>query len=153
VAYRNQNGPFKSIYDLYRVPEFQQVSNNLVTSAMMPSPDGKTKPTTANGSGEPNPLNGDFSPGGIPSASNVAPYTTDSVRFDYKERFLLLNNISNLITTRSDTFTCYILLQGWRNVGTNNPTLAVQRRAAYILDRNGVTPSNNVPSYFKVPTD
>jgi hypothetical protein len=133
VEYRNANGPFKSIFDLYNVPAFLAQNNSLLTT-------------------DPGPAQGDFSPGGFPSTATPTP-TTDNVRYDFKERFLLLNNISNLITTRSDTFTCYILLQGWRNVGTSNPTLAVQRRAAFLLDRNAVTPSNNAPTIFKVPTD
>jgi hypothetical protein len=45
-----------------------------------------------------------------------------------------------------------VLLQGWRNVGTGNPTLVVQRRAAFLVDRNGVTPSNNQLNIYKVPS-
>jgi hypothetical protein len=139
VAYRNQYGPFKSIFDLYRVPAFQQ----LVMATDL------TGVPLALG-----PLNGVYIPGGLPVAPTpTMPYVTDSLRYDFKQRFALLNNISNLITTRSDTFTCYILLQGWRNVGTSTPTLAVQRRAAFIIDRNAVTPSNLTPLTFKVPTD
>ena len=78
---------------------------------------------------------------------------TGATRFDFQDRFVMLNNISNLITTRSDTFTCYVLLQGWRNVGTGNPTLVVQRRIAFLLDRTNVTPSNNQPNVLKIPSD
>ena len=58
---------------------------------------------------------------------------------DFEERFLMLDRISNLITTRSDTFTAYIVLQGWRNAGTATPQLVVQRRVAMIIDRNNIT--------------
>jgi hypothetical protein len=47
---------------------------------------------------------------------------------------------SNQFTTRSDSFTVYILLQGWRNIGTATPELVVQRRAAAIIDRSTVKP-------------
>ena len=66
--------------------------------------------------------------------------SSDGVRFDFADRFLMVNRVSNLITTRSDTFTCYVLLQGWRNAGTSAATLAVERRSAFFVDRNGITP-------------
>jgi hypothetical protein len=119
--------------DLYRVPGFLAASEALLT-------------TTAG------PAQGEFSPGGIGTTANSTP-VVGNVRYDFQDRFLLLNNISNLITTRSDTFTCYVLLQGWRNVGTGNPTLVVQRRAAFLLDRNNLTPSNNQPDMLKIPSD
>jgi len=132
IAYRNVYGPFKSIMDLYNVPAFFQAQN----TAMTQSPAG--------------PTNGVFSPNGI--GTNMVQPALPQVRYDFQERFLLLNNISNLITTRSDSFTCYVLLQGWRNAGTGNATLAVERRAAFIVDRNGVTPSNNKAAYFPFPS-
>jgi len=129
--YRARNGPFKSITDLYNVPAVRLENDQLLAT-------------------EPGSAQGDFSIQGLPHPA-VPP--TNGVRFDFDERFLLLNNISNLITTRSDTFTCYVLLQGWRNVGTGNPTLVVQRRIAFLVDRNGVTPSNNQVSSFKIPSN
>jgi hypothetical protein len=135
VDYRNQHGPFKSIMDLYNVPAFQLENQFLL----------KNDPTS---------VNGDFSGGplSIPSTATNTAGNGDNVRFDFEEKFLLLNNISNLITTRSDTFTCYVLLQGWRNAGTGNPTLAVQRRAAFLVDRTGVTASNTKPTSTKMPS-
>jgi hypothetical protein len=139
VAYRNQNGPFKSVMDLYKVPAFRLENEFLL----------QTDPSSTNGT----PF-GDFS-GGADNTATGTNYMTgpDKVRYDFEERFLLLNNISNLITTRSDSFTVYLLLQGWRNAGTGNPTLAVQRRVAFFVDRNNVTPSNNIPLYFKFPNE
>ena len=134
AAYRSANGPFKSIFDLYKVLAFYNQNMTLIAS----TPAG--------------PAQGVFSPGGI-GAGAVAPAATNAVRYDFQDRFVLLNNISNLITTRSDTFTCYLLLQGWRNAGTGNPTLAVQRRAAFIIDRNNISPGNTKPLYFKVPNE
>jgi hypothetical protein len=79
--------------------------------------------------------------------------SSDGVRYDFADRFLLLNRVSNLITTRSDTFTCYLLLQGWRNAGSSAATLAVERRAAFVADRNGVTPVHPQATLCKIPTD
>ena len=136
VADRQANGPFKSIFDLYRVPAFRTTNDGLLAT-------------------EPGPLQGLFSPLGIgPAAETAAVTGTGRPRYDYEERFLLLNRISNLITTRSDTFTAYVLLQGYRDVGVPGvtPTLVVQRRQAYLLDRNGVTPVNRQPSHYPVST-
>jgi DNA uptake protein ComE-like DNA-binding protein len=129
VAYRSANGPFKSILDLYNVTAVQQQSRILTAT-------------------QPGYLQGEFSPNGLGIVADPLP----SVRYDFQDHFLLLNNVSNLITTRSDSFTCYVLLQGWRNAGTGNPTLAVQRRAAFMVDRTGVTPSNIKAAYSLFPS-
>ncbi len=134
VNYRNKNGPFKSLFDLYKVPAFRIVNEQLLT---------------ANASG---PLDGVFSPYGI-GLTAATPGPGGNVRYNFKERYLLLNHVSNLLTTRSDTFTCYIYLQGWRNANTSQPTLAVQRRAAIIIDRSAVTPTNPTPLNFKISTE
>ena len=126
VDYRNANGPFKSLYDLYKVPFFKYVNDQMILAA------------------EPNNTTGDFSP-------NSA--TGDGVRFDFEERFLLLNRVSNLLTTHSDTFTCYVLLQGYRGVDGGSPTLVVQRRATYLLDRTAVTPTNRAPVVVAAPSN
>ena len=79
---------------------------------------------------------GDLGPAELPGGAAIA----DGVHGDYKERFLQLTRISNLITTRSDSFTCYILVQGWRNAETPQSQLVVQRRVGYIMDRSRITP-------------
>jgi hypothetical protein len=142
VAYRNTNGPFQSIYDLYNVPAAASVAG----SQSFEDANNSLLPTGAAAG----PSQGVFSPSGIGTAAIAVAGAT---RFDFQDRFVMLNNISNLITTRSDTFTVYLLLQGWRNVGTGNPTLVVQRRRAYLVDRNGVTPSNNQVSTFPVASE
>ena len=48
--------------------------------------------------------------------SSTMPYFQD-----YVDQYATLMNASNLLTTHSDTFTCYIDLQGWSNVGGTNP--------------------------------
>jgi len=125
-------GPFKSIFELYRVPAFRAIQRA-----------GYTDDSAA----DPGPDQGDFYPvipGDVP----------DGVRRDFKEFYLLLNRVSNLITTRSDSFTVYLVVQGWRGVGSAKPELVVQRRAAFIQDRSGLTLSNpNLPAPINVPND
>ncbi|HEX8525270.1 MAG TPA: hypothetical protein VF669_23665 [Tepidisphaeraceae bacterium] len=79
---------------------------------------------------------GDLSPGTQEKINSIYRSITDGVRGDFEEQFLQLSRISNLITTRSDTFTTYIIVQGWRNAGTPKPELVVQKRVAYIIDRS-----------------
>ena len=86
---------------------------------------------------------GDLSPyGATLPASNGTPETdgTDHVFGDVKTRYMPLIRVSNLITTRSDSFTVYAQVQAWQGVGTNYPNLVAQRRAAALLDRSQVRP-------------
>ena len=90
----------------------------------------------------------DFSPAGTGN--------TDGVRDDFKEKFLMVNRVSNLLTLRSDMFTAYILVQGWRNAGSidplHPPTLDGQRRLAVIIDRSRITAVKKTPAVYNVPT-
>ncbi|MGB7156604.1 MAG: hypothetical protein WBD40_00975 [Tepidisphaeraceae bacterium] len=119
-------GPFRTIYDLYKVPAFRIAQTNLL------------------GATEPGDEQGDLSPRGA---------TMDLVRHDFEERFLLLNRISNLITTRSDSYTCYLLVQGWQNAGTAQATLKTQRRIAFIVDRSQISPVNQQLTPVPVPNN
>ena len=94
-------------------------------------------------------MQGDISPLG----PGAAPAGADGVRFDFEERFLLLNRISNLITTRSDSYTVYLVVQGWQDAGTANPVLRTQRRLAFIVDRSRVIPTNAQPTVTPVPNN
>jgi hypothetical protein len=53
----------------------------------------------------------------------------------YEQSFYMLNRMSNLLTTKSDAFTCYVLVQGWRNVNTSYPALDWEQRVAFIIER------------------
>ncbi len=148
VQDRNKNGPFRSIMDLYRVPYLIQQTDTLINTTATPDPYQF-------------PKLGVFSPGGIINFDKVdAPVgtpptlpTDDMAGYDFQKRFVLLNRVSNLITTRSDTFTCYLLVQGWRGVGTSTPTLVVERRKAFFVDRNAITATNNRPAHHPIPTE
>ena len=69
-------------------------------------------------------------------------------------QYLMLGRVSNLISMRSDSYTVYVLVQGWKNVDTAEPELVVERRAALIVDRSGVTPTNrDLTISTKVPVN
>lgn len=123
------NGPFLSIFDLYRVPAFRNLQDRILQD------------------GEPGRANGDFT-------HIAAGATVDNARHDFEEQFQLLNRISSLITTHSDSFTVYIVVQGWRGVGTTKPEKVVERRAAFIQDRHTVTRGQTrLPAAANVPND
>ncbi len=143
VTYRDGNatnpphGPFMSIFDLNQVPGFQDGTGSAVIAA-------PTAPTSAMGLLSPPDQN----------FPNVTPVSS-SVSEDYQWDCLTLDRISNLITTRSDTFTIYVVLQGWQNVGGTNPQPMVTRRFAYIVDRSAVNadPTTRFLKTLTVPND
>jgi hypothetical protein len=127
-------GPFRTIWDLYRVPAFRNLQDALYA-----------------GTTEPDDADGDFSPWN--NAPTPPPVTADTVRGDFEEQNILLTRVSNLITTRSDSFTVYLVVQGWANAGQANAELVVQRRAAFIIDRSSVTNTNSTPEIHMIPND
>jgi hypothetical protein len=130
------HGPFQSIFDLNKVPGF-------ATGGVGTGKKGQIAKTDAElATIDPGRAAGDLS-GTLPVG------TTDGVVGDYEARTLMMNRISNLVTTRSDSYTVYLLVQGWRGVGTANPELVVQRRRAFLADRSAVTPqAKDVPAQF-----
>jgi hypothetical protein len=137
------HGPFRTLFDLYRVTDstglriFDTIQNDIYATA----------------SKEPDDADGDWSPYNGASPAPAEP--TDHSRYDFEEQYLLLTKVSNLITTHSDSFTVYIVVQGWQGVGgTTMPKLVVQRRAAFIQDRSTATKSDpNLPAAVNVPND
>ena len=53
-----------------------------------------------------------------------------------------INRISNVATTRSDSFTVYVLIQAWQDAGSVvagvPPVLVAEKRTAFILDRSQI---------------
>ncbi len=119
------NGPFKSLFDLMKVPEF--VAANQTISGLDPD----------DGDGDLSPFNATL-PVSRPASGEADP--TDHIVGDFESRYLLLNRVSNLLTTRSDSFTLYAQVIGLHGVGTPYPDVAVSRRAATVLDRSLVKP-------------
>ena len=64
-----------------------------------------------------------------------------------------MSRISNLITTRSDSFTAYICLQQWENAGTPEARLVSQRRYAVLLDRSGIVKDKKDVKVSYIPID
>jgi len=126
------HGPFRTIFELNRVelPDGTRLRDVLGNTA-----------TTVFG----------------PSQGRLAPYgnasDNDIVRGDFMSRFQLMTRVSNLVTTRSDSFVVYVLVQGWRDADTASPTLVCERRLAALVDRTGVTRLNPCASIVRVPTD
>jgi hypothetical protein len=141
VAYRMANGPFTSIFDLNQVPGFQTAEGTISVTA----------PTSALGLLSPADLG--F---GTASPNSIAPLQGEE---DYQGDCLELTRISNLITTRSDTFTVYVELQGWQNAGSTNASLPPQpmitRRYAFIVDRSAINgdPNSRFLKTVTVPND
>jgi hypothetical protein len=143
VAYRVANGPFTSIFDLNLVPGFQNGTGATVVPSALPT---ATFATSANGLLSP----------ADPNFETATPLATATgIPEDYQWDCLTLDRISNLITTRSDTFTIYVVLQGWQNVGTANAQPMVTRRFAYIVDRSAINsdPSTRYLKTLTVPND
>ncbi len=132
------HGPFQSLWDLNGVPGFR---TTLSTYA------GTYNPATSI------PVNTD---GYLTPYAGTTPGGTNQAGFvynDFETQNLALTRISNLVTTRSDVFTVYVLVQGFRNAGTANPELMVQRRAAFIADRSRIIPTNTALTILNVPTN
>ncbi|HET6248030.1 MAG TPA: hypothetical protein VFE47_10065 [Tepidisphaeraceae bacterium] len=137
VNFRNTYGAFKSLFELNRVPGVQNAPYWSGGSLVVYNPAA----TTAT------PAQGNISPlwAQYPTWQSAMPagaFQSDNVVGDFESRFATIIRVSNLITTRSDTYTVYVLVQGWSGVGTANPSLIVQRRAAFIADRTQLTTSN-----------
>jgi len=56
-----------------------------------------------------------------------------------------------LVTTRSDCYTAYIQVQGWRDAGTADATMVSQKRLAFIVDRSRIYGNKRNPTVYNVP--
>jgi len=165
VVWRITHGPFTSIYDLNSV-----IDNSIASPGTASKPPGFQNAegylAVANGgvpTGTPavevSSANGIISPPD-PAFPKVTPYYS-GVPEDYQSDCAILTRISNLITTRSDTFTVYIEVQGWQNVGMKDASgnsLAqpmITRRYAFIVDRSAINgdPNSRFLKTVTVPND
>lgn len=137
VRYRNTFGPFHSIFELNRVLDplvaLSPPTMNVFQNANG-SPDATDYPAYQG------VLNPNL-PGFLGPKTNSLNFQTDGLITDFNQREAEVMKLSNLLTTRSDSFTIYIQVQGWRGAGTPGAQLVVQRRAAFIMDRSGSTRS------------
>lgn len=129
VKFRSQNGPYRTIFDLNRVPSYP-----MEYLGLDPARAGR-------------PMSPAFwtalSDLSVTDDDEKGYFRADSQRPQFVEDHLMLTRISNMITTRSDWYTVYVLVQGWRDAGTNAAELVTERRAAMVVDRTGVISSGN----------
>jgi len=112
VAWRESNGPFRTLHDLFRVPGFLEATR-----------------------------------------LQVADTASTSGFVDFEAEHALLTRVSNLLTTRSDSFTCYAAVQGWLNYGTTAQELVVRRQRTFTVDRSGVTEASRVSKIQLFPSN
>lgn len=137
VAYRSNTdptkGPFKTLFDL-----------NKVVSATDPSKGFQNAWGHLNflpAGTDPGDSQGDYSPYDPTATANGLTNLTDGVRNDFEERYLQIARLSNLLTTRSDSFNVYVLVQSWKNIGagaTTPPMLTWEKRIAFTADRSSL---------------
>ncbi len=134
MNYRNAKGPFKTLFDLHKVTDglavpVKSFQNGWGTVVLTNDHDD---------------IDGDISPAGA---------LLDTVKNDFEEQFLVLNRVSNLLTTRSDSFTAYVLVQGWRGAGTKTPELVAQQRLVMYIDRSAVNPTSRTVKIASMPNN
>jgi DNA uptake protein ComE-like DNA-binding protein len=131
--------PFESILDLNRVPVTPG------SGSPFPFEDSWWRLSGAGTPRDADDADGDYSP--------VGASIVDASTGDFEERTLAVTRISNLITTRSDSFTVYVVVQGWRGAGTSGAELVSQRRAAFVIDRSKLSQTNRTPTIMRIPTN
>ncbi len=83
--------------------------------------------------------------------SGGGTWTPDALRNEYKERLTVANGLLSSITTRSDTFAVWFVVQGYRKgdvegLTGNDPLVpSVQRRFLMIIDRSNVKALGDKP--------
>ncbi|HEV7301521.1 MAG TPA: helix-hairpin-helix domain-containing protein [Tepidisphaeraceae bacterium] len=144
VDYRQSHGytPFRSLYDLARVPYTGVPLAPVGTTLGEMWAFSRTPPAVSVETTDALPVDGDIT-------ADVA--LGDGAVDTYKERLLTLVKVSNLITTRSDSYTVYGLVQGWENAGTATPVMVRQLRTAFTADRSAVTGLNREPNLVEIP--
>jgi hypothetical protein len=141
LGYALPGGPFTSLFDLNKVvaPVASQANLNFQNGFGLFGPGG--------------PHEADFL---LDAFGDFTPFgaADDQIRWDFEERFLMINRISNLVTTRSDAFTVYVTLQGWRNLNGPGPAeMVVERKAAMLVNRTGVVKITDTPKVTNIPTN
>ena len=142
-------GTFQSIFDLNKVQIYNFATGSPVafTPVCMFSDAwwtaaGLTSTTAAAKE------DGDLSDVGYSPASAGATSSTDLERVN-----LGVTRVSNLITTRSDAYMCYVVLEGWTGAGTSSAALTSRRRAAFLVDRSRLNQVTKVPRVYRTSVE
>jgi hypothetical protein len=143
------HGPFISLMELNKVFDpGDNTRNTLFQNAL-----GKLAPNAA----DPTYYGwGNYAPG--PKFQPAKGTPVDNLpQKDWMQQTLMVDRISNLVTLRSDYFTAYVVVQGWRNARTPYPELVIEKRLATLIDRStlgaGGTPAGGSLRTYNVPTD
>lgn len=136
------NGFFRSIFELNRIPAYS--AGDLDEAGTTGSPAFRFL------AGDPETVDFTQGQGEITAPTSTGTPAGDGILGDYKQRLLVLNRVSNLLTTRSDSFTVYVLVQAWQDAGSRIPVLIGERRSAFIMNRKAPTDNN---LYNAAPTD
>jgi len=135
-------GVFTSLFDLKKVPVYDYDHSSTPTPGASPvctladvwwKAQGATQSLATS-------ADGDFSPNTLGTVALA----------DLEQQNIGITRVSNLLTTRSDAFTCYVLLQGWTGAGTPSAKLAVQRRAYFVVDRSSLSQTQKQPVVYRM---
>jgi len=121
------HGPFISLMELNKVYDPNSLVGGVPTKTFQNALGNTTLVAMLAGTQTPNRTWGAYT-----NVSGVA------VTNDFQAPTLMVNRVSNMLTLRSDSFTCYVLVQQWRNVGTPFPELVAQQRQAMVIDRSTI---------------
>jgi Tfp pilus assembly protein PilX len=158
--FKQGHGPFRSLMELNQVfdldntgaPDPTRTFRNAL--GLLPNVTSKPNPTFYEW--------GNFSPGpphiDVKKAGFLAdPALDNKPQKTFLPATLMVDRISNLVTTRADSFTVYVVVQGWRNAQTHYPELVVQKRLAMIVDRSALGLGGSISQQgiktYNIPTD
>ena len=116
-----------------------------------------TRPTGAAAAADPTYyFYGSYTPGPLHAPASGL-YNNHSTN-DFILSTMMVSRISNMVTLRSDTFTAYVIVQGWRNVTSQYPELVVQKRLATLIDRSALgtatgAGASQTPKLYSIPAD
>jgi hypothetical protein len=94
---------------------------------------------------------GNFVPYGPTNAKTGSAVPNGYPTTDFIANHLMVDRVSNLLTVRSDSFTVYVVVQGWRKVNTAFPELVVQKRLAATVDRSHLQVYSPLPGAPTMP--
>lgn len=158
-TYRRGHGPFNSLAELNNVwaDPTHGFQNGMGTIAA-----GMVKDSTAVSTTTTRQQFGYYLPLPPGSVASTVGYDNLLQKDDWVGQNLMVERVSNLLTTRSDSFTVYVVVQGWRNAFVSPgdpklpngpwPELVIQRRMAMTVDRSGVTPTSKTVRTTAFPT-
>ncbi|MCC6239086.1 MAG: hypothetical protein IT448_02125 [Phycisphaerales bacterium] len=147
IVYDRQiHGPYQSLFELNRIPAYTHAPLRAGDASLI-------APAFADAMGSWQSTNFTQEHGDLSTDPATGSPATDHLIGTFEDRYLMMNRISNQVTLRSDSFTVYLVVQGWRDAGTPQASLVAQRRDAYIVDRTHMTRLDRTMIIRNVPQD